>query len=99
MKTPCPECDGTGHITCDNCNGFGEDECDIMHIKLTPDMPHYNQLIELRRDAVRLRHQADELKRLMPARANSYENQFEAAMKAVCYEVEMVLTDGEGNHP
>lgn len=88
MKCECKECNGYGKVRCEECNGKGHEELDerIHAIGLdgyATDHADSVELLELAKDAKRILRQTDELCRLIPARADSYVEQFKGALNTI----------------
>ncbi len=80
MKCQCEECNGSGTIECPECNGKGEWEGSIENITLEKSMHNYDELLALKRDASRVKRQAERLSEINPARKESYAEQLKGCL-------------------
>lgn len=75
MKCDCKRCDGSGEIVCPDCGGDGGRDVPIQRVVLKTDNPNFYDLSELRKDAIRIMRQAEQLRKLNPERAQTYTEQ------------------------
>lgn len=82
MHCTCTECNGEGvvEIECSECLGAGAIDEPIEQSNLFPSINNYQEVFELQRDAKRVISQADQLKKLRPDRAESYDAQLKAML-------------------
>lgn len=80
MKCQCEECNGIGTIPCPDCAGRGEWEGSIETILLEKSMHNYAELLALKRDAGRVKRQAETLSKINPARKESYAEQLRGCL-------------------
>ncbi len=83
MKCTCEECQGTGTVECPDCSGHGYQNAPIESIYLHPEMDHYDELKELKADALRVIEQHKKLSDMKPDRRESYDRQKLAALKEI----------------
>jgi hypothetical protein len=83
MKCRCETCRGSGEVECPDCDGDGDYEAGIEAAELDKNADNYEELRELKRDALRVINQAKTLKTLRPDRAGSYDLQLQAALEAI----------------
>ena len=83
MKCNCERCEGNGQITCLDCDGQGTVDQGIEFVDLKPQMTGYAELVELQKDARRVRRQAEQLIAANPARRDSYAAQLESCLKEI----------------
>lgn len=83
MKCDCKRCDGMGEIECPECDGSGEFDDSIETVRLHKTMKGYEELVELQKDARRVRRQAERLIELNPARSGSYNEQLVATLAVI----------------
>lgn len=70
-------------MNCPECSGRGKIDGRIEHLKLDKSSEHYEELLELQKDAKRAIRQASKLKELNPARAESYDIQLAGTLEAI----------------
>jgi hypothetical protein len=80
MKCNCEECNGSGSKTCPKCDGQGVFEGSIENMTLQPSMHNYAELVEIKKDASRVKRLAARLAEINPARAESYAAQLETTI-------------------
>lgn len=90
MKCTCQECQGRGRIECPECAGTGEVRSTIERVALDSAMTGYAELVELQKDARRCIKQAEELRKVNPARAAAYDEQLVAALSTIDRQAETV---------
>ena len=92
MRCRCQTCNGTGKVTCDECDGEGYDEeqaIEYMKIEQYPSRYSlYNHeeaaaLLELQKDAKRVRAAAEQLSLMRPCMAGRYTDQMVEAHQAI----------------
>lgn len=83
MKCTCEECRGEGQIPCPECDGQGTYDGPIEKIQLISTMHNYQELRALQKDAGRAIRQAAQLKKLNPARADSYQAQLDGTLVVI----------------
>jgi hypothetical protein len=79
----CKRCDGSGEIVCPDCGGQGSFPQSIETAKLDKDMPHFAELVELQKDAWRVRAQCEELQFLNPTGSVRYTEQLNGALATI----------------
>lgn len=88
----CPECNGAGTITCPECDGDGTYKfVNLADAPIPKGIANYEELIALKADARRVNLQAERLKQLVPARADSYEAQRVATIATIESQAEKLL--------
>ena len=68
---------------CPDCKGEGTKESSIERAVLTKDMTHFAELVELQKDARRVRGQCVKLQQLNPSRSGSYTEQLFATLATI----------------
>lgn len=91
MKCDCATCKGSGHVPCLDCDGSGALDAPIQSAAFSANHAHYDELVELQKDAQRCIKQAEELKVLQPSRAESYQQQLAATLFVIESQAEKVF--------
>lgn len=83
MICSCSRCGGTGSVECLDCDGKGVDRVPIEAWVPDKKHEHYEALLALHEDATRAMRQCEQLKALLPARAESYCRQLDATLAEI----------------